>query len=465
MIHCYIDSVNNEPLTRVNDILVIVKRLPTFSIPLDSIKHITCPDELFYSYADGSFYVDLDDSSQNYAWISADNTSSSFFTHIFESGNVDGLGPGTYMVTAHGTNGCEYHDSVTIIQPEPWVDHIDEDIIDSIRCNQPAYVNLSLSGGTPPYTFNWEYEFDSTLVFPDTNELYFPLPGIYYSRFHDANGCLWKGVELTFLVIYELVVDSIHMVSHDTIICAGEEMVLSAQSIGTGNHTWYVGGNCDSVNYYTSVYSGVGYVAEYYIDTVKQPQCFKVTFVDQNGCETKDSVWVDVFYSNISMTIESQEIMADSMYTIQVSPSGGNLYMDDALIASNISSNYTFSTAGISAGEHVLRYAGVFGSEVGLSCEEEVSITIQVQVQSFVTAWDQEISIYPNPTTTVLNLSSTEMMDMTVSITDITGKVIMREKILDSFYPIDVSNLTSGIYLLRMETPEGASKAVKFVKR
>ena len=139
--------------------------------------------------------------------------------------------------------------------------------------------------------------------------------------------------------------------------------------------------------------------------------------------------------------------------------------MDDNLIASNIPSSYTFSTAGISSGEHVLKYARVFGSEVGLYCEDEVSFTIQVQVQPFVTVWDQEISIYPNPATTLLNLSSTEMMDMTVSITDITGRVIQTEKVLDSYYVIDVSCLTAGVYLLRMEASEGAAKTMKFVKR
>jgi hypothetical protein len=135
------------------------------------------------------------------------------------------------------------------------------------------------------------------------------------------------------------------------------------------------------------------------------------------------------------------------------------------LIVENVPDPYTLSTVGISVGEHTLKYAGVFGMEQGLYCEEEVEVSFNVQNHSFVTSWNQEISIYPNPATTVLNLSSTEMMDMTISITDVTGRVISTEKVSDSSYRIDVSNLTSGIYLLRMQTPEGASKTVKFVKR
>ena len=100
-----------------------------------------------------------------------------------------------------------------------------------------------------------------------------------------------------------------------------------------------------------------------------------------------------------------------------------------------------------------------------MSCEDEVSIPIQVQTHPFVTEWNQEITIYPNPTTTVLNLSSTEMIDMTIRITDIVGRVLRTERVAEAHHTLDVSALPSGVYLLRMETPQGASKAVKFVKR
>ena len=465
ILHCYIDSVNNVPLTRVNDIVITKLHAPTLSIPIDSVKHVTCPNGIFQTYSDGSFYIALDDSSHNYAWIDVDNTSSYFFTHIYESGRLNNLESGTYKVTAHGTNGCAYSDSVIITQPEPWVDHVEEDIIDSIRCNEPAYVNLSLSGGTPPYTFNWKYEFDSTLVFPDTNELYFPFPGIYYSFFHDANGCLFNGFEMAFIVVNELVVDTIHIEPHDTIICFGDEIKLSAYSRGFGNHTWSVGEYSDSINYCINVYPGFGHIAEYIIDTLTQPKYVKVTFIDENGCETSDSAWVDVYNSNISMTVETPEIVADSTCTVHVSPPGGNLYVDDVITVSNILSTCTFSTVGISTGEHVLKYAGIFGNEVGVSCEDETTQTIQVYIRPFVAEWDQETSVYPNPATNILNLSCTGRMDMTVSITDIAGRVLRTERVSETHHALDVSALSSGIYLLRMEFNDGSSKSVKFVKR
>lgn len=444
---------------------VYVKNPPTISIPPSSIHHVTCPDGYLYPYADGSFHVSLDDSVQNYTWIDISNNSVFFSAQTYDSVTVNGLRSGIYHVIAHGTNGCAYHDSVTIEQPDPWVDHIDQDIIDSIRCNEPAYVHLFLTGGTTPYTFNWKYELDSTLIFPNSSELYCPFPGVYHSGFHDANGCYFNGVEEAFIVIYELVTDTIHMEVPNITICPGQEIMLAAYSRGYGNHTWIVGDDRDSINYYTGTDPELGYMSMYFIDSLMESQYVTVSFVDENGCETSDSTWVEIYASHISLSILTSTIVTDSSCTVHVSPPGGNLYLDDALISYNISENFTFSTTGISVGEHMLKYAGMFGSEIELACEDEISLSIQVEMNPVVPDWEYDISIYPNPATITLNLSSTGIMDFEVSILDITGKVIRTGRMLDQTFTIDVSDLASGMYMLRLVSRDGASKIVKFVKR
>lgn len=613
---------------------IYVRYAPTVSI--DSIHHVTCPDGLDYVYADASFHVRLYDSAQNYLWIMVDSELPDFYVHTYyDDFSMVDLRSGTYRVVAQGSNGCLYSDSVTIIQPNPWEDDITlpEYVIDTIRCNQPAYVNIAIGGGTGPFSFEWWYESDTTLIFPNSATQYFSLPGTYYAHVYDSVGCAFMGYNTCALVIYELVVDTIHIIPIDTIVCPGEEIMLSAYSRGFGNHTWSVGEYSDSINYYTGVYPGLGYVSDYFIDTLTQSQYIKVTFSDENGCETSDSIWVDVshievvsnipdymcsdalypvnlssytygspqggslsfegqgvswngdfspassglytIYTNytdlmgciardstivnvldpdpivliidtmicygdiptiqaqtlnygsyvwhignvldsvnysldihgdsvvvtyqstsmtqptlisldfanqhgcithdsalvdiynpeISLTIETAEITTDSTFVVHVSPPGGSLYIDDIFIAENIPETYTLSTTGFLVGEHILRYYGIFGGELDLQCEDEISIPFQIQSQPFVTSWDQEISIYPNPATTVLNLSSTEMMDFSISITDIAGKTIREERILSIQHALDVSGLSPGIYLLRMQTPSGAIKTVKFVKR
>jgi len=477
ILDCCIDSVNNSPLTSVHKIVITVHSAPTFFIPVDSIHHVTCPDGLDYPYADGAFHVNLVDPVQNYAWISVRSDSSFFFDHTYYGEfTVSGLRSGTYQVEAHGTNGCVYRDSVIITQPEAWhINHIVKRI-DTVCLNATGCVDLGIEGGTPPYTYSWFYVdelgdgVDTTIFLEDTTSLVCGLYAngrLYRIFMYDSRGCKAYGDECSFIGVnlYEYVEDSTHIITIDPVACYGHEFIVQAQSIGVGTYTWTIGSVDDTTNYWTSIYGDSMFVADYMTPPLFESTLVSATFYDQHGCVTHDSIWVDVYNPGLSLSIETQDIITDSACIIQVSPLGGSLYLDGMLIVENVPSPYTLSTSGISVGEHTLKYAGVFGQEQGLYCDEEVEVPFIVQSHPFVTDWDQEISIYPNPATTVLNLSSTEMMDMTISITDITGRVIMREKIMDSFYTVDVSSLTSGIYLLRLETPEGANKMVKFVKR
>ena len=468
---CYIDSVNGQLLNPTMAISIVVNRAPTISIPPASIHHVTCPDGDFYPYMDGSFHVALDDSIQNYAWINIQVDTPFFFVHMnYDSVTLTNLRAGTYHVIAHGTNGCEYHDSVTIEQPEAW--YVDYNIksVDTVCFGQTGCIVSGDFGGTPPYNFTWFYYTDTGQVFlPDTTRMACNLYSgqLYCYYLYDSKGCKAWGDEIEYVLwyLYEWVEDSIQILTVNPTVCYGSDTIIEAQSVGYGHYVWHVGDIEDTLNYSTWVPSDSVLIAGYFTPQIIEPTLVSVDFYDQHNCVTHDSVWIEVYDPDVSLTVDASEVYADSAFVVYVSPPGGDLYIDDALLISSIPSVFTVYTDGISVGPHILKYAGVFGSQLGLACEDEVSLPIQVEINPFVSNWEYEIFIYPNPTTTALNLSSTEMMDMTISITDITGRVIQTEKVMDSFYTIDVSNLSSGIYLLRLESNDGASKIVKFVKR
>jgi hypothetical protein len=470
-IMCYVDSVNDVPLNKVKAIAFSISVPPSIFIPVDSINHVTCPNGYLHPYGDGSFHVDLLDPVQDYTYVKVRSDSSFFFEHTYyDDFTVSGLRGGAYQVEALGTNGCVYHDSVVIEQPEAWYFNMDSVRVDTVCYGQTGCNSISTCGGTPPYNFTWSYYSDTGQVYmSDTTRLVCGLSSgqVYYVSMYDSRGCKAWGDETDFIIvyIYEYVEDTTHIITIDPIACYGHEFIVQAQSIGVGTYTWTIGNVDDSTNYWTSIYGDSMFVADYMTPPLFQPTYVVATFSDQHGCVTQDSIWVDVYDPGLSLSIETQDIITDSACVIHVSPLGGSLYLDGMLIVENVPDPYTLSTSGISVEDHTLKYAGVFGMEQGLYCEEEVEVSFNVQSHPFVTDWDQEISIYPNPATTTLNLSSTEMMDFTICITDVTGRVVLREKVLDSFYPVDVSSLTSGIYLFRRETPEGATKTVKFVKR
>lgn len=453
--------------------MLVITILPvaTISIPPTAIHHVTCPDGAFYPYMDGSFHVSLDNSVQDYDWIDIFNDSTYFSFQAHDSVTLTDLRAGTYHVIAHGTNGCEYHDSVTIEQPEPWGWDPAIRIIDTVCNGDTGCISIDVVGGTPPYSFTWFYFSDTGQVFlPDTTRM---ICGLYSGQFYfvymyDSRGCKARGDEIEYIFwnLYEYVEDSISLTVTNPKICYGGVDTLHAQSIGEEtNYIWHVGDLSDSTNYSTWIETDSVYIAEYLTPPMIESAWVSVDFYDQHNCVTHDSVWIEVYDPDVSLTVDASEVYADSTFVVYVSPPGGDLYIDDALLISSIPSVFTVYTNGISVGPHILKYAGTFGGSMGLSCEDEISIPIQVETNPFVPDWEYNVSIYPNPATTTLNLSSTGTSDFELSILDITGKVIKSEKMLDQTFAFDVSDLASGIYMLRLVSHDGASKVVKFVKR
>jgi hypothetical protein len=463
-------SVNGTPYPYISTIIVTVLPVATISIPPTSIHHVTCPDGDFYPYMDGSFHVSLDNPVQDYDWIDIFNDSTYFSFQAYDSVTLTNLRSGTYHVIAHGTNGCDYHDSVTIEQPEAW--YVDYNIksVDTVCFGQTGCIVSGDFGGTPPYNFTWFYYTDTGQVFlPDTTRMACNLYSgqLYCYYLYDSKGCKAWGDEIEYVLwyLYEWVEDSIQILTVNPTVCYGSDTIIEAQSVGYGHYVWHVGDIEDTLNYSTWVPSDSVLIAGYFTPPIIGPTLVSVDFYDQHNCVTHDSVWIEVYDPDVSLTVDASEIFADSAFVVYVSPPGGDLYIDDALLISSIPSVFTVYTDGISVGPHILKYAGTFGGSMGLACEDEESISIQVETNPFVPDWEYNVSIYPNPATTTLNLTSTGISDLELSVLDITGKVIKTERMLNQTFTIDVSDLASGIYMLRLVSTDGASKIVKFVKR
>lgn len=76
----------------------------------------------------------------------------------------------------------------------------------------------------------------------------------------------------------------------------------------------------------------------------------------------------------------------------------------------------------------------------------------------------EKIIIYPNPTSDYLSISNLgNHMVSSIEIIDTTGKIV--KKCTDNFSKIDVSNLSQGLYVLRIETQKGEKFAENFIKK
>ena len=77
-----------------------------------------------------------------------------------------------------------------------------------------------------------------------------------------------------------------------------------------------------------------------------------------------------------------------------------------------------------------------------------------------------EMSVYPNPTTSIVNLSIKDFKSNTMSyqLFDITGRLIKEEKINNTITPIDLQSVASAHYLLTVYDKNQIIKSFKIFK-
>ena len=106
-----------------------------------------------------------------YVWSNGDSTQ-----------DLSGLPAGSYSVQITDANGCSAIDSATLTQPTSLMTltetHTNANCLDSIA----GGIDLSVTGGTPGYTYSWNNG-------ATTQDITGLQNGLYVATVTDANGC------------------------------------------------------------------------------------------------------------------------------------------------------------------------------------------------------------------------------------------------------------------------------------
>lgn len=155
---------------------------------------------------------------------------------------------------------------------------------------------------------------------------------------------------------------------------------------------------------------------------------------------------------SIKMTVGNQPVVANQTNTLWTSTTFANTAWTEYTV------NYTPTSTGVYYfGFHHFT-PGVAGSvSLGL---DSFSLTSTLSNEIFDS---NSFSIYPNPTSSVLNISNPNNVEIkNISVVDINGRIVKNQS--DSLSQINVSDLNAGVYFVTIEAAEGKTTK-KFIKQ
>jgi gliding motility-associated-like protein len=219
--------------------------------------------------------------------------------------DVSGLCTGDYTITVADANGCTLDSTFTVSEPSAIV--IDR-VITNVSCKSGSdgAINITLSGGTFPYTYSWSHG-------PTTEDVSGLTAGDYTITVTDANGCT---LDSTFTVSEPAATISIDTEIKTDITCAGKTdgSVTVIASGGTGTLIYTISPG-DSSN-----------ITGTFINL--PPDSYTVSITDGNGCGPVLSNSLVVGTGTYSLSIDNVTVtdiscQGDTNGTVNISVSGG----------------------------------------------------------------------------------------------------------------------------------------------
>ncbi len=201
-----------------------ITALPPLTLQLVRVDSIRCAGET------GGFTVQALGGTAPYTYtLVGQGTTSS-------TGTFTGLPAGTYTVRAFDAPQTSCGD-ITISLTQPDSLKVQDSTVTPVTCRggQDGQIQVTITGGRPPYTYTWQAAGSNTL--PSTGATASGLgEGTYTLTVTDANGCLLGPIAFTVPHSYFVEIDSIgYTLVQD---CPNKEYIFSAYVRGDGPFTY-----------------------------------------------------------------------------------------------------------------------------------------------------------------------------------------------------------------------------------
>ena len=194
------------------------------------VQSISC-----YNETNGSIQLDVSGGDGNYTYLWNDPA-------FMNMSTITDLDAGAYSVTVTDGNNCDYSTFILLEEPNELVLTIDN--IVNVLCGgvENGSIELSISGGTMPYQYDWDNNGIGDI--DDPEDLYGLSAGVYSLTVVDASGC--------YLDFTQILDNSDTILTFETIeICEGESAIIfdnleSTADVYSQNYT--TNDDCDSIH-------------------------------------------------------------------------------------------------------------------------------------------------------------------------------------------------------------------------
>ncbi|MDG1476548.1 MAG: T9SS type A sorting domain-containing protein, partial [Vicingaceae bacterium] len=174
---------------------------------------------------------------------------------------------------------------------------------------------------------------------------------------------------------------------------------------------------------------------------------YYLTITDTAGCMGTDSVVV-TFTAAGSVDLGADTTVCDDAGFVLDAGTATSYLWSDA------STNQTLALSTIGSGTYSV---GIVDAN-GCIASDTIDVTVQscVGVEEF--GADANVSLYPNPTTGNITVSLKEFgTDVTLTVMNVYGQVVRSERVTTETVNLDLTNLSEGTYLLRLQSEESIS--------
>ena len=139
-------------------------------------------------------------------------------------------------------------------------------------------------------------------------------------------------------------------------------------------------------------------------------------------------------------------------------------YKDDVLITEATNNTYTLFNAQVNdSGDYNCEITNSILPDLTI-VRAPITVTIDASLTVASNSNETEFSFYPNPVKNWLNINFGNTHRRSITIADVSGKIILNQKNASNLLALDVSTLSNGLYFLNISS-EGKNQVKKFIKQ